>query len=126
MCFLNRFKIGKHSLTGAPSFGLPAFQSRTFPEFAKHLTFRGQVRLQIAARGGDRTVTQVVSNGGQLNARLEQSHCATMAKYVRVNRPQRQRGVSFSRKVIVMAKHICNTVTGEWLAARIQKDVPFH
>ena len=69
--FLKRLQIGQQTLVGTPSFGLPAFQTRPFPKLAEHFSFHGKIGLEIAARSGNRTVAQIVTNGRQVNACLE-------------------------------------------------------
>ena len=68
---LNRLQIGEQALAGAPTFGLTAIQASPLPKFTEHFAFHGEIGLEITTCRGHRTVAQIVTNGGQVNACLE-------------------------------------------------------
>ena len=76
---LDPFKIGQYPLAWTPTLGLPSFQSRALPKAVQHLALRSEVGLQIASRGRHRGVPQIITNGRQINAGLEQRDGATVA-----------------------------------------------
>ena len=78
MPFLNRLQIGQQALTGTPSFRLIALQPGPLPKLTEHFAFHGEIGLEITTRRGHRAVAQIVTDGGQVNACLEQRNRTAM------------------------------------------------
>src|ERR1035441_8629438 len=122
---LDRFEIGQYPLARTPTLGLPSFQSRALPKAVEHLALHSEVGLQIASRCRHRGVTQIVTNGRQINAGLEQRDGATVAQHVRVNRRTRQAGVFLTSEAVIVTQEVSDPIAGERLTVRVQEDLTF-